>query len=104
MNEIALTQTQLAEAANYPFCTILPNEAKVGVTDPRLSLLAKMSSSQKISKSQLTFIDIAGLVKGASKGDGKGNQFLANIKSVTAILQVVTISSYGFFEKFDFFR
>ena len=85
----ALTQTQAAESANYPFCTIEPNTGKVAVPDPRLYDLAKLANSEKIIPTQLEFVDIAGLVKGASKGEGLGNQFLGNIREVDAICHVL---------------
>ncbi len=85
----ALTQTAAAQAANYPFCTIEPNVGDVGVPDPRLEVLAKIAGSAQIVPTRLTFVDIAGLVRGASKGEGLGNQFLANIREVDAIAHVV---------------
>jgi ribosome-binding ATPase len=85
----ALTATQAAQAANYPFCTIEPNVGRVAVPDPRLDKLAAIASSAKIINTQLEFVDIAGLVKGASKGEGLGNQFLANIREVDAIAHVL---------------
>ena len=85
----ALTETQAAQAANYPFCTIEPNVGQVGVPDPRLDALAKIAGSQKIIPTQLGFVDIAGLVRGASKGEGLGNQFLGNIREVDAIIHVL---------------
>jgi ribosome-binding ATPase len=85
----ALTSTQAAEAANYPFCTIEPNVGKVAVPDPRLERLAELGKSAKIVPTQLAFVDIAGLVRGASKGEGLGNQFLANIREVDAIAHVL---------------
>jgi len=85
----ALTETQAAQAANYPFCTIEPNVGQVAVPDPRLQQLAKIAGSQKIIETQLAFVDIAGLVKGASKGEGLGNQFLGNIREVDAIVHVL---------------
>ncbi len=85
----ALTQTSAAQAANYPFCTIEPNVGDVGVPDPRLEDLAKIAGSAQIIPTRLTFVDIAGLVKGASKGEGLGNQFLANIRETDAIAHVV---------------
>ena len=85
----ALTSTQAAEAANYPFCTIEPNVGKVAVPDSRLERLAELGKSAKIIPTQLAFIDIAGLVRGASKGEGLGNQFLANIREVDAIAHVL---------------
>jgi GTP-binding protein YchF len=85
----ALTETQAAQAANYPFCTIEPNVGQVGVPDPRLGMLAEIASSAKIIETQLGFVDIAGLVRGASKGEGLGNQFLGNIREVDAIIHVL---------------
>ncbi len=85
----ALTQTAAAESANYPFCTIEPNTGRVAVPDPRLDAIAAIASSQKVIPTQLEFVDIAGLVKGASKGEGLGNQFLANIRETDAILHVL---------------
>ncbi len=85
----ALTATASAQAANYPFCTIEPNVGRVAVPDPRLGVLAKIGKSQKIVPTSLEFVDIAGLVRGASKGEGLGNQFLANIREVDAIVHVL---------------
>ena len=85
----ALTQTAAAQAANYPFCTIEPNVGDVAVPDPRLDTLAKIASSGQIIPTRITFVDIAGIVRGASKGEGLGNQFLANIREVDAIAHVV---------------
>lgn len=85
----ALTSTQLAEAANYPFCTIEPNTGKVGVPDTRLGKLAKIANSEKILPVQIEFVDIAGLVKGASTGNGLGNKFLSHIREVDAIIHVL---------------
>ncbi len=85
----ALTQTAAAQAANYPFCTIEPNVGDVAVPDERLDKLAAIAKSGQIIPTRLTFVDIAGLVKGASKGEGLGNQFLANIREVDAIAHVV---------------
>jgi GTP-binding protein YchF len=85
----ALTETAAAQAANYPFCTIEPNVGEVSVPDPRLDKLAVLGKSEKIVPTRLTFVDIAGLVRGASKGEGLGNQFLANIREVDAIAHVV---------------
>ena len=85
----ALTATQAAEAANFPFCTKEPNVGRVGVPDPRLDKLAEIAKSQKIIPTQLEFVDIAGLIRGASKGEGLGNQFLANIREVDAIVHVL---------------
>jgi ribosome-binding ATPase len=85
----ALTETAAAQAANYPFCTIEPNVGEVAVPDPRLEKLAALAKSAVIVPTRLTFVDIAGLVRGASKGEGLGNQFLANIREVDAIAHVV---------------
>ncbi|EQD88973.1 GTPase of unknown function family protein [Helicobacter pylori SouthAfrica50] len=85
----ALTKTQNAESANYPFCTIEPNKAIVNVPDKRLNALAQIVKPERILHSVVEFVDIAGLIKGASKGEGLGNQFLANIKECEVILQVV---------------
>jgi GTP-binding protein YchF len=85
----AVTRTHKAPAENYPFCTIDPNVGMVTVPDPRLDVLAKMSHSQKIVPTAIEFVDIAGLVKGASTGEGLGNQFLSHIREVDAIVQVV---------------
>ena len=85
----ALTATAAAEAANYPFCTIEPNVGRVGVPDLRLNKLALIASSQKIIPTQLEIVDIAGLVRGASKGEGLGNQFLGHIRSVDAVIHVL---------------
>ncbi len=85
----ALTATAAAEAANYPFCTIEPNIGRVGVPDQRLETIAKIANSQKIIPTQLEVVDIAGLVRGASKGEGLGNQFLGHIRSVDAIIHVL---------------
>jgi len=85
----ALTATAAAEAANYPFCTIEPNVGRVAVPDPRLEVLAKLGKSAKIVATQLEFVDIAGLVRGASKGEGLGNQFLAHIREVDAVAYVL---------------
>ncbi len=85
----ALTETAAAQAANYPFCTIEPNVGEVAVPDPRLETLAALAKSATIVPTRLTFVDIAGLVRGASKGEGLGNQFLANIREVDAIAHVV---------------
>jgi len=85
----ALTQTAAAEAANYPFCTIEPNVGEVGVPDPRLEALARIGKSARTIPTRLTFVDIAGLVRGASKGEGLGNQFLAHIREVDAIAYVL---------------
>jgi GTP-binding protein YchF len=85
----ALTETQAAQAANYPFCTIEPNVGQVGVPDPRLDKLAEIAKSAKVVPTQLSFVDIAGLVRGASKGEGLGNQFLGNIREVDAVVHVL---------------
>ena len=85
----ALTETQAAQAANYPFCTIEPNVGQVAVPDARLDQIAAIAKSAKIIPTQLAFVDIAGLVKGASKGEGLGNQFLGNIREVDAIVHVL---------------
>lgn len=85
----ALTQTAAAQAANYPFCTIEPNLGEVAVPDPRLNALAGIAGSAEIIPTRLTFVDIAGLVRGASKGEGLGNQFLAHIREVDAIAHVL---------------
>ena len=85
----ALTQTASAQAANYPFCTIEPNIGKVNVPDERLEKLAKVAGSAQIIPAQIEFVDIAGLVRGASKGEGLGNQFLSHIREVDAIINVV---------------
>jgi GTP-binding protein YchF len=85
----ALTREQNAESANYPFCTIEPNKAVVPVPDPRVDKLGEMAGSQKIIHATVDFVDIAGLVKGASRGEGLGNKFLSNIRETDAILQVV---------------
>ncbi|WP_345978106.1 redox-regulated ATPase YchF [Sulfurimonas sp. HSL3-7] len=85
----ALTKAQNAEAANYPFCTIEPNKAVVPVPDKRLDELAKIVNPERIQHSTLDFVDIAGLVKGASKGEGLGNKFLSNIRETEVILQIV---------------
>ena len=85
----ALTETQAAQAANYPFCTIEPNIGQVGVPDERLDKLAAIAGSAKTIPTQLGFVDIAGLVRGASKGEGLGNQFLGNIREVDAVVHVL---------------
>ncbi|RJY08524.1 redox-regulated ATPase YchF [Aurantiacibacter aquimixticola] len=85
----ALTETQAAQAANYPFCTIEPNVGQVAVPDERLEKIAGIAQSAKIVHTQLGFVDIAGLVKGASAGEGLGNQFLGNIREVDAIVHVL---------------
>jgi GTP-binding protein YchF len=85
----ALTATQAAQAANFPFCTIEPNVGRVAVPDARLDVIAGIAKPQKVTPTQLEFVDIAGLVRGASKGEGLGNQFLANIREVDAIVHVL---------------
>ena len=85
----ALTKTAAAQAANFPFCTIEPNVGEVNVPDARLDKLAAIASSKQVIPTRMTFVDIAGLVKGASKGEGLGNQFLANIREVDAIAHVL---------------
>ena len=85
----ALTQTAAAQAANYPFCTIEPNVGDVAVPDDRLDKLAAIAHSAQVIPTRITFVDIAGLVRGASKGEGLGNQFLANIREVDAIAHVL---------------
>jgi GTP-binding protein YchF len=85
----ALTRTAAAQAANYPFCTIEPNTGEVAVPDERLRKLAEIAKSKEIIPTRISFVDIAGLVRGASKGEGLGNQFLANIREVDAIVHVL---------------
>ena len=85
----ALTQTASAEAANYPFCTIEPNVGEVGVPDERLDVVSKIAKSAQIIPTRLTFVDIAGLVRGASKGEGLGNKFLSHIREVDAVAYVL---------------
>lgn len=85
----ALTQTAAAEAANYPFCTIEPNVGEVGVPDPRLEKLAQIANSAEMIPTRLTFVDIAGLVRGASRGEGLGNKFLSHIREMDAIAYVL---------------
>jgi GTP-binding protein YchF len=85
----ALTQTAAAQAANYPFCTIEPNVGEVGVPDARIDALAKIATSAEIVPTKINFVDIAGLVRGASKGEGLGNQFLGHIREVDAIVHVL---------------
>ena len=85
----ALTQTAAAQAANYPFCTIEPNVGDVAVPEPRLEALAEIAKSKQIIPARINFVDVAGLVRGASKGEGLGNQFLATIREVDAIVHVV---------------
>lgn len=91
----ALTATQAAQAANFPFCTIEPNVGRVAVPDDRLDKISAIAKSAKIVPAQLEFVDIAGLVKGASKGEGLGNQFLANIRETDAILHVLRCFENG---------
>src|SRR2546425_5486890 len=81
----ALTETASAQAANYPFCTIEPNVGDVAVPEPRLEALAKVAGSKEIIPARINFVDVAGLVRGASKGEGLGNQFLANIRDCDAV-------------------
>ena len=85
----ALTRTAAAQAANYPFCTIEPNTGEVAVPDPRLDAIAAIAKPAQIVPTRISFVDIAGLVRGASKGEGLGNQFLANIREVDAIVHVL---------------
>jgi hypothetical protein len=85
----ALTETAVAQAANYPFCTIEPNVGRVAVPDPRLDQIAAIAKSAQEIETQIEFVDIAGLVRGASQGEGLGNQFLANIREVDAIVHVL---------------
>ncbi len=85
----ALTKTAAAQAANYPFCTIEPNTGEVAVPDPRLGRIAGIAGSKEIIPTRISFVDIAGLVRGASKGEGLGNQFLANIREVDAVVHVL---------------
>jgi hypothetical protein len=85
----ALTETQGAEAANYPFCTIEPNSGIVSVPDERLEVLAVINESVKVVPATLEFVDVAGLIKGASDGEGLGNKFLASIRQCDAIVHVV---------------
>src|SRR5665213_4194938 len=84
----AVTQTATAQAANYPFCTIEPNVGEVAVPEPRLEALAAIARSKEIIPARITFVDVAGLVRGASTGEGLGNQFLANIRDCDAIALV----------------
>jgi GTP-binding protein YchF len=91
----ALTATAAAQAANYPFCTIEPNVGRVAVPDSRLATLAAIGKSAKIVPTSLEFVDIAGLVRGASRGEGLGNQFLANIREVDAIIHVLRCFESG---------
>lgn len=85
----ALTKTAIAQAANYPFCTIEPNTGKVAVPDPRLRQIADIAGSKEIIPTSIEFVDIAGLVRGASKGEGLGNKFLANIREIDTIIHVL---------------
>jgi GTP-binding protein YchF len=91
----ALTQTAAAQAANYPFCTIEPNVGEVAVPEPRLEALAKIARSKEIIPARITFVDVAGLVRGAAKGEGLGNQFLANIRDCDAIALVARCFADG---------
>jgi GTP-binding protein YchF len=91
----ALTETAAAQAANYPFCTIEPNVGRVAVPDPRLQEIARVAKSANIIETQLEFVDIAGLVRGASTGEGLGNQFLGNIREVDAIVHVLRCFEEG---------
>ncbi len=91
----ALTETAAAQAANYPFCTIEPNVGQVAVPDERLTRIAAIAKSAKVIETQLGFVDIAGLVRGASRGEGLGNQFLANIREVDAIVHVLRCFTEG---------
>lgn len=91
----ALTSTMAAQAANYPFCTIEPNVGRVAVPDERLEKLSALAKSQKTIHTQLEFVDIAGLVRGASRGEGLGNQFLANIREVDAVVHVLRCFENG---------
>ncbi|MEP6784254.1 MAG: redox-regulated ATPase YchF [Sphingomonadales bacterium] len=97
----ALTETAAAQAANYPFCTIEPNIGNVAVPDPRLDKLVEIARSQKKIETQLGFVDIAGLVRGASKGEGLGNQFLGNIREVDAIVHVLRCFEDGDIQHVD---
>lgn len=91
----ALTETAAAQAANYPFCTIEPNVGRVAVPDPRLQEIARIAGSKAVIETQLEFVDIAGLVRGASTGEGLGNQFLGNIREVDAIVHVLRCFEEG---------
>src|SRR5690348_3069185 len=91
----ALTKTAAAQAANYPFCTIEPNTGEVAVPDARMQKLANIAKSKEIIPTRINFVDIAGLVRGASKGEGLGNQFLANIREVDAIVHVLRCFENG---------
>jgi ribosome-binding ATPase len=97
----ALTETAAAQAANYPFCTIEPNVGNVAVPDPRLHAIAAIGKSAKIIETQLGFVDIAGLVRGASKGEGLGNQFLGNIRETDAIVHVLRCFEDGDIQHVD---
>jgi len=85
----ALTATAAAQAANFPFCTIEPNVGRIAVPDARLNQVSNIAGSAKTVPAQLEFVDIAGLVRGASKGEGLGNQFLANIRETDAVIHVL---------------
>src|SRR3954452_4264330 len=91
----ALTETAAAQAANYPFCTIEPNVGRVAVPDPRLDKIREIAKSAQEIETQLEFVDIAGLVRGASTGEGLGNQFLGNIREVDAIVHVLRCFEAG---------
>ncbi len=91
----ALTETAAAQAANYPFCTIEPNVGRVAVPDERLHRIAAIAKSAQTIETQIEFVDIAGLVRGASQGEGLGNQFLANIREVDAIVHVLRCFTGG---------
>jgi hypothetical protein len=91
----ALTATSAAQTGNFPFCTVDPNIGRVAVPDARLDAIATIGKSAKVVPNQIEFVDIAGLVKGASKGEGLGNQFLANIREVDAILHLVRCFQEG---------
>ena len=91
----ALTETAAAQAANYPFCTIEPNVGRVAVPDQRLDRIRETAGSAQEVETQIEFVDIAGLVRGASKGEGLGNQFLANIREVDAIVHVLRCFEEG---------
>ena len=87
----ALTQSAAAQAANYPFCTIEPNVGEVAVPEPRLGALARIAGSKEIIPARITFVDVAGLVRGASQGEGLGNQFLSHIRDCDAVALVVAL-------------
>jgi ribosome-binding ATPase YchF (GTP1/OBG family) len=91
----ALCENGKAQAANFPFCTIEPNVGRVAVPDERLDLLARLNNSQAVVPTSVEFVDIAGLVKGASKGEGLGNQFLANIRECDSIVQVFALPDFA---------